>query len=125
MTSKDLFLSAAKNSDVLEVLQSIEDKILERGLLVSLTGDSESEITIKYEWIAEPGSDDDEEEAGWLVVRVNANVKDDPDEDDLEGFRDYISEKLSDEISSLEEEVQEKLADYVGEMIFINGEKVY
>lgn len=124
MTSKDLFLSAAKNSDVLEVLQSIEDKILERGLLVSLTGDSESEITIKYEWIAEPGSDD-EEEAGWLVVRVNANVKDDPDEDDLEGFRDYISEKLSDEISSLEEEVQEKLEDCVGEMILINGEKVY
>ncbi|MBU6249068.1 MAG: hypothetical protein KGN77_15060 [Xanthomonadaceae bacterium] len=50
------FREAAQHEDVVDLLHQIEDKILERGLLVSATRDSESDITLSFDAIPIRGS---------------------------------------------------------------------
>mgnify|MGYP001231794965 CR=1 FL=1 len=117
------FLKAGEKQAIKDVLEAIEDKLYERGKLVTLTGDSESEVSIVYEWT---GCDDhpDDEEGPYLIIRINAE---NPKETEIaEEICDYVNEKVNELLEGLDSsEDVEVLKDLIGEQVILNGRLIY
>lgn len=110
------FLELGKSQEVVSILENIENKIYETSKLVSLTGDSEADITISPE-VHDGGPH--------LFIKIHCN-KVDVQESEAEAFQDYVSEKFDDlKSSQLNDEAQEILDNIWGWGIFINDEQVY
>jgi len=117
------FIDAGSHDSVLQGLYAIEDKLMETGMLTTLTGDNEADVSIRYEVTAPP---DDSTEGCYLVVRITAEGDATKIDGDLaEQMRDYISEKLDDLLTSLDEKVSNELYSSWGELILVNDHKVY
>lgn len=110
------FLKLGKSQEVVSIFENIENKIYETSKLVSLTGDSEADITISPE-VHDGGPH--------LFIKIHCN-KVDVQESEAEAFQDYVSEKFDDlKSSQLNDEAQEILDNIWGWGIFINDEQVY
>lgn len=114
------FTSAAAMDDVRDCLMSIEDKIYERGTLVTLTKDNEAEVTISYEMF-----DVGFGLAKCLLIRIESEVGNRPSEDAAEGLCDYVMCKMSDMMELLEDGVREALDDLYVALVLFNGKVVY
>lgn len=111
------FKEAAANEAVVDVLRCIEDKLYETGMLVTVTDDPESQVTIAFKVIVVRG-----EESPALVISVNANVSTSSCRLDWEGVRGYVINKFSTLQDELTEDVRELLLDCRGPVVFLNGE---
>lgn len=114
------FIEAAENDQVADLLQSIEDKLRERGLLVTATGDNESDVTISFKSILHQG-----EEGPYLVISISSSAHGNADSDVWEEISDYVNEKYSDARESLPDDVQSALDDIYGQVVIVNGMTVY
>ena len=114
------FDKAAKNHSVVSALEAIEDKLRERGKLIWLTGDNEADITLVYE------NFDVEDAAGpYLVIKVTATPKKKIKESKFEEFSDYINEMVGTAAENWSGEIQECLSEIYGQVVLLNGTKVY
>lgn len=114
------FKDAAKNDDVVEALQSIEDKLYERGFLVSATGDSECNVTIQFKTLSF-----NDEEGQYLVIAIDSE---EPSKEDFDKFREilyYVVSQFSGLSVSLPKAVLKALEDRTGELVTLNGNVVF
>jgi hypothetical protein len=119
----DKYLNAASNENILEGLYAIEDKLMETGMLTTLTGDNEADISIRYEVITPPN---DPEDGPYLVVRITAEGEASGiSEQYLEETRDYISDKLVELLNTVDESISNELYSQWGEIILVNDQRVY
>lgn len=114
------FSSAIGDASVLDVLRSIEDKLYERGVLVTVTGDSESDVTISFKVIAARS-----EQVPALVVAVTAVETQRLDEADWEGLSDYVNDEYLRLRAQLRGEVLDALDESCGQYVTLNGKVVY
>ena len=115
-----VYSEAAGNDQVADLLQSIEDKLRERGLLVKATGDRESDVSISFKSIVHQG-----DEGPYLVISISSDADGDPDNEMWEEISDYVNEKYSDARDSLPDDVQSALDDIYGQVVVVNGKTVY
>ena len=117
------YLDAGSHEKVLEGLYAIEDKLMETGMLTTLTGDNEADVSIRYEVITPP---DDTEDGPYLVVRITAEGEASAiSEQYLEQTRDYISDKLVELLNTVDESISNELYSQWGEIILVNDQRVY
>ena len=105
-----------QNEGFVGYIQQIEDKLLERGMLVSAVGDSEADVTIGYETY---------DDGPHVIIRITAENATAKDEDQFERISDFVNEKLSDGHHLLPSNLVEEAEGIWGQCIFLNGEKVY
>lgn len=99
-----------------DYIQQVEDKVLERGMLVSATGNSEADVTISYETY---------NDGPHVVIRINSEGSSVTDEDQLERISDYVNEKLAEGHHLLDPSLVEEAEGIWGQSILLNGEEVY
>lgn len=116
------FLEVGQSIPVIAGLHVLEDKIREIGMLVSATGDSQAEISISYElW-----GNDESEYGPYLVINISTEEeRDEVDPDDFEEISDYVNEKIELLQQNWSKEQQEILGDIFGQIVLLNGRKVY
>lgn len=114
------FSSAACDVSVLDVLGAIEDKLYERGILVTVTGDPESDVTISFKAIGVRN-----EQVRALVVSVTSVEARGLDESDWEGLSDYVNDEYLRLRAQLRKEVLEALEQSCGQYVTLNGRVVY
>lgn len=114
------FSSAIGDASVLDVLRSIEDKLYERGVLVTVTGDSESDVTISFKVIAVRS-----EQVPALVVAVTAVETQRLDEADWEVLSDYVNDEYLRLRAQLRGEVLDALEESCSQYVTLNGKVVY
>jgi len=106
---------------VRNALLDIEDKLRERGFLVRLTADPESDVTLHYvEW----GESD--ERGPWLVIAVDSPAA--PEgigAEEAEELSDYVSDKVADASSDWPADAVDLLGAVLGQVVLVNGLKVY
>lgn len=109
-------MRAAADASVVEMLRAIEDKLYETGLLVTATGDPESDVTLAFEEV---------EVSGCTVFALTVQVGAPPDSDlarpGWSALRQYVAEKFSMLQSGLPEDVRELLLDGRGPLVVLNG----
>ena len=110
------FKEAPAGESALDVLRCIEDKLFETGALVSATGDSESDVNLRFETMLVGG-----EELPVLVIAVTSAVR---------GVEKMLScDELSNDVlvmyanllSDLPNDVREVLLDCRGPVVTVNG----
>ena len=107
--------------EVVDTFEGIADKILERGFLVTLTGDLESEISIKCELL-----EDDGEKQPFLAIRIESEECKSIDKQGAESLADFIAEKIHDCFEEWPEDIVEEYIEMTnGEAVFLNGIRVY
>lgn len=111
------FREAAQHEDVVDLLQRIEDKILERGLLVSATGDSEIDITISFNSIPVGGSI-----APCLIIDITTTRNVDEASASYCRLRDYVLEKYGELSDSLPQDAFDALDGSFGPILRVNHE---
>lgn len=109
------FREAAKHEDVVDLLQQIEDKILERGLLVSATRDSESDITLSFDAIPVGGSI-----APCLIIDITTSRDVNEAGAPYRRLRDYVLEKYGELSASLPRGVVDALDGSCGPILRVN-----
>jgi hypothetical protein len=114
------FQEAARDGSVIDLLRRIEDKLHERGFLVTATGDTESDVTIAFKSIVDQG-----ENVPALVIAITSNAPTASDDVDWESISDYVSEKYLDLRNELFEAVQRALEESCGQYVAFNGRIVY
>jgi hypothetical protein len=118
------FKQVANNDIVKNGLEDIEDKLMERGFIVSATGDSDADVSLHYEEYEDKG-----EIGEYLVIHITSNNAEKEDEDKFEEISDYVSEKVSDMIDGLPSDIkpnlEDPLLDIFGQIVLLNGRKVY
>lgn len=114
------FSEASHHAAVLEVLRSIEDKIYERGVLVTVTGDSESDVTISFKVVTTRG-----EEVPALMIAVTAVASRNLERADWESLSDYINDEYLQVRPLLGKEVLAGLDESCGQYVTLNGQVVY
>mgnify|MGYP000910491940 CR=1 FL=1 len=110
------FLAAAKQTKVIKTLRSIEDKLDERGLIISATECEAPDVTIRYEHY------NDEE---CLLIKISCKELPIEDEDGYERISDYVGSKINDLSCQWAKEVKKPLLNSYGIIVLLNGEKVY
>lgn len=114
------FRSAATDSTVLDLLRSIEDKLYERGTLVKVTGDSESNVTISFNTIAVRG-----EQVHALVIAVETTKAPDLNSSDWESLSDCVNEEFLQNRSLIQRNILSVLDLSCGQYVMLNGKIVY
>lgn len=109
------------NETVRDGLEDIEDKLRERGFLVKATGDTEAEVTIKYDEWGEEG-----DRGPYLIISISsAAPKKKLREDHFEAISDYVNDKISEISEEWSEEISEALSDIFGQVVLLNEKQVY
>lgn len=101
-----------------DAMAGIEDKLRERGKLVSLTGDNEADVTLVFVLSGDDG----------ICLRVDVTASDDAtaDEDVAEDISDYTTTKIYEAIEELDAELSDEIQDVLfGVEVYMNGEQVY
>lgn len=111
------FREAAQHEDIVDLLRRIEDKIRERGLLVSTTRDSESDITISFNSIPVRGSI-----APCLIIDITTTLAVDEASASYRRLRDYVLEKYGELSTSLPQGVVDALDGSFGPILRVNHE---
>ena len=114
------FKDAAKNDDVVEALESIENKLYERGFLVSATGDNQCNVYIQFKTFSF-----NDKEGQYLVIAIDSE---EPSKEDYDKFREilnYVVDKFSDFEDSLPKAVLKALEERNGELVTLNGNVVF
>lgn len=118
--SVDQSLEQDPLGSVREDIQSIEDKLYERGFLVSATGDQEADVSISFgEW-GEGG-----ERGFYWIIAITSDVSDEGDDEKWEELSDYVNDKLSDFADEWPGSVTSFMEDSFGTIILLNGNQVY
>lgn len=115
------FVKHKANAQVKDCLESIEDKLRERGLLTTATGDNESEVTIYYDEYGE-----DNNKGPHLLISINStSPRKLLSEEHFEAISDYVNEKIGELSEEWPQDVSAALADIFGQVVLLNGNKVY
>jgi len=114
------FSSAASDPSVLDLLRGIEDKLYERGVIVTVTGDSESDVTIAFKVLTVRS-----EQVPALVVAVTTVEAGGLGEIDWEGLSDYVNDEYLQLRWLLRREVSNALEGSCGQYVTLNGKVVY
>lgn len=109
-------IDIGQSEKVLDIFERIENKLHERGLLTSLTGDSEADVSINLEM-----------HDGGPHILVKIRCKEAViNEGEAETLQDYISEKIDDLIPETLDENEKNLFEHLwGYFIVVNGKVVY
>ena len=123
--TSECFSDFAKLNDVEEIadtFEAIEDKILERGLLVNITGgDSESDISISCELLEENGKN-----LPIVAIRIESEKCKSIEMQRAESLADFISEKIDDCSNDWPENTwTEDIEENVEMVVFLNELRVY
>lgn len=113
------FSEAAADASVIDALRCIEDKLYERGDLITATGDSECQVTIAFMTITFRG-----EEVAALVIALTGHVEAGGSAD-WEALSDGVGGELLQARSSLRPDVLAALDDSCGQFVTLNGAVVY
>ncbi len=115
------FTKHKNNEKVKNDLEDIEDKLRERGFLVKATGDTEADVTIKYdEW------GDEGDRGPYLIIAISSPApKKKLKEDHFEQISDYVSDKVSEISEGWAQETSEVLSDIYGQIVLLNKKQVY
>lgn len=114
------FSAAALDDDVLNDLKNIEDKIRERGFIVTATGDPEADISIRYEDFG----DECGESGHFLCIRIIAEGARFEGARGFEFIVSYVNEKISFFGSRWSGDVRAALQDVRGLIVFLNGKNI-
>ncbi|MEO5831344.1 MAG: hypothetical protein ABIQ36_12340, partial [Rhodanobacter sp.] len=114
------FEAAAKDESVIYLLRCMEDKLLQRGFLVSATGDSDCDVTISFKTVSHQG-----EYKPFLMIAIDTERSLRSRDADWSGICDYVIEMWFGSRTSLPSELQELLGDVYGPMVTVNGEAAY
>lgn len=114
------FKDAARDESVIGLLRRIEDKLYERGFLVTTTGDPESDVVIAFESIMDRG-----EEVPALIIAITSNAPITSNDANWEGISDYVNEKYLDLQNELSDAAQKALEESCGQYVTLNGMIVY
>jgi len=107
--------------EVLETFVAIEDKICERGFLVTLTEDLEAEISIRCEVL-----ENDEDKEPVLAIRIESEECNEIDSEGAESLADFIGEKVHDCFEDWPEDIVEEYLEMMcGYAVLINGNRAY
>jgi hypothetical protein len=105
---------------VREDIQLIEDKLYERGFLVSATGSQQAEVSISFgEW----GEGDDR--GLYWIIAITSDISKQVDDEKFEEISDYVSGKISDFSDEWPESVNNFIEDSFGQVVLLNGKLVY
>ncbi|MET4570238.1 hypothetical protein [Rhodanobacter soli] len=110
------FSEAAADESALEVLRCIEDKLFETGALVSATGDSESDVSLRFETMFVGG-----EELPVLVIAVTSAVRGVENRLSCDELRNDVLARYANLLSDLPDDVREVLLDCRGPVVTVNG----
>lgn len=113
-------LNVLDNEEFSSRVAAIEEKLYERGFLVSAIGDSEAEVQIGYEMYEEDG-----EEGPYVVIRIVSEDVQYEDEEKFEEISDFVNEKLNDALDGMPEDLRNAAYDVYGQVVLLNGRKVY
>jgi hypothetical protein len=107
---------AAGKEEVSSALRSIEDKLDERGMLVSATGCGDPFVEISYEkWKSNET----------LVIKITCDEgSPNEEEDSYEGISDYVNEKVAELREEWPAEIRETLEEVYDQMVLLNGKPV-
>lgn len=117
----DLVDQLNDDDTVQEHLSNIQDKLLERGTLISLIGGGDPDVSIKFEHINPYNMDC---AANFLVISITEDDfdADDVDDDDAEEFADNVHQKVSEFAGDWESSLREIFESLEGVVVRINGQ---
>ena len=117
----DLVDQLNDDDTVQEHLSNIQDKLLERGTLISLIGGGDPDVSIKFEHINPYDMDC---AANFMVISITEDDfdADDVDDDDAEEFADNVYQKVSELASDWESSLREIFESLEGVVVRINGQ---
>lgn len=107
-------------SEVREDIQAIEDKLYERGMLVSATGDHDAQVSISFEEWGEDG-----DRGLYWVISITSENSNDGDEDEGERISDYVSEKIDEISENWPSSSKALIEDSSGAVVLLNGSILY
>jgi len=116
----DLTAAANPLSEVREDIQAIEDKLYERGMLVSATGDHDAQVSISFEEWGEDG-----DRGLYWVISITSENSNDGDEDEGERISDYVSEKIDEISENWPSSSKALIEDSSGAVVLLNGSILY
>jgi hypothetical protein len=108
----------ARYAGVLVDLENIENKLLETGKLVALTGTVTSNVDIEFGMYGEG-----KEAEPSILIKVTSPEEVDVEEEILEDFEDFIIAELEEASREWSEEVKDSLGDDRMVVLLINGEE--
>jgi hypothetical protein len=108
----------ARYAGVLTDLENIENKLLETGRLVALTGTVASNVDIEFGIYGE-GKDAEPS----VLIKVTSPEEVDVDDEVLEDFEDFIIGELEEASLEWSQEVKDTLGDDRMVVLLINGEE--
>jgi hypothetical protein len=109
-----------KYSAVVADLDEIENRLLENGMLVKLTGSVASSVTIEF---GTYGEGDDAEPSILIKVETPDDLYVDADEELLDAFEDFVITELENASLEWSPEVKDSLGDNRQVILLINGEE--
>jgi hypothetical protein len=108
----------ARYAGVLVDLENIENKLLETGKLVALTGTVASNVDIEFGMYGEG-----KEAEPSILIKVTSPEEVDVEEEVLEDFEDFIIAELEEASREWSQEVKDSLGDDRMVVLLINGEE--
>lgn len=109
---KELFLSSP--SELFDVLEDINNKLREKGMIVSLCGDHEAEAEIKIQ-VGQKGN-------FYLILKVNSLEVGNLNRHVAKQISDYVTSKICDAIDRKNLSLEDLS---LGVKVCVNGDKVY
>lgn len=105
---------------VQETLQAVEDKLLERGTLLSLLSGDDPEVSINFEFINPYNMD---KNSLFIVINVSDEDTDpdDIDDDDAEAVGDFVYSKISEMSGGFSKKSKEEFQGIEGTIVRVNG----
>jgi len=116
------FENISSFKEVIDSLTAIEDKIYERGMLVSLTDDPEATLSIRFESYLSESSNEAEP---LVVIRISSNLGEGFVDGQLDRIADYVNEKIDDCQANWPPEARAAYQESFGQIILFNGKQVY
>lgn len=110
------FSEAAASELVADVLRCIEDKLYETGALVTATGDSESDVSLRFETLVV-----NDAELPVLTIAINSSVPGVEQRLSCNELRNYVLALYANLQDELPSDVRELLVDSSGPVVTING----
>lgn len=112
-------LRFVSGEQVTELLRAIEDKLYETGLLTSVTGNPEADVTVAFRQVVVGG-----ETVVALVAKVATEQPYDSTSSHWDPLRHFVAEKYASLQRALPEVVRERLLDCPGPLVFVNGSRL-
>ena len=110
----------SSDPSIQQILQSVDDKLLERGTLVKILKVDDAEVSINFEFINPYNMDQ-----GALFIVINISDEDadpdDIDDDDAEAVGDFVYAKISEMSDEFSDELKEAFENIEGTVLRVNG----